>query len=149
MYGSITVDDIINKIGDLSVEDISRIKHAIKLLRPSITRIVQDLEDWTWVYYKEKLYHIKNADIGYTATGVVIEIELEDSVDLDIDYDSGDHVLYIAENEKFAICNFSGITPQMIIDVSEDNSIPKLLIFGTKSDYDVDWNALYKRESIK
>lgn len=149
MYENITVDDIINKIGYLSTEDIGKIKHAIKLLRPSITRVVQDLEDWTWVYYKGKFYHIKDSDLGYTATGTVIEIELEDSADLDIDYDSGDHVLYVAENEKFAIRNFNVIVPQMIIDVSEDNSTPKLLIFGTKGDGDVDWNAVYKREVIK
>lgn len=149
MYGSITVDDIINKIGDLSVEDIGRIKHAIKLRRPSITRIVRDLEDWTWVYYKGNLYHIKDADLGYTSTGVVIEIELEDSFDLDIDYDGDDHVLYIAENEKFAICNLNVIIPQMIIDVSEDNSAPKLLIFGIKGGSNVDWNAIYEREVVK
>lgn len=151
MYGSITVDDIINRIGELSAEEIGRIKEVIKLLKPSITRVVETPDDWTWVYYKGKSYPISDIDYGYTATGSVIEIELEDPNDRDIDYDDDDHVLYVAENEKFAMTDSGShfIIPQMIIDVSEGNSIPKLVIFGLEGDEEVKEDAIYEREEIK
>lgn len=151
MYGSITVDDIINKIGELSADELSRVKDAIKLVKPSITRVVQDLDDWTWVYYKGKSYHIDDIDSGYTDTGIVIEIELEDSNGRDIDYDDDDHVLYVAENEKFAMSNSMNnfIISQMIVDVSEGNSTPKLVIFGLEGDEEIDEDATYEREEIK